>query len=87
MLKKSASRVLAGTLPPHHLGGVHQRAAPYPARREPQRLNVRVEYDSPQDAAGSPSRRRAQIWRHLFVTPCALLEDTGRSPSRARAQT
>ena len=24
-----------GTLPPHHLGGVHRRAVPYSARREP----------------------------------------------------
>jgi hypothetical protein len=30
-------------------------------------------YDSPQDTAGSPSRRRAQTWRSLFVAPCASL--------------
>ena len=30
-------------------------------------------YASAQDTAGSPSRRRAQSWRHLFVTPCASL--------------
>ena len=29
-----------GTLPPHHLGGVHKLAALYSARREPQRLDV-----------------------------------------------
>jgi hypothetical protein len=28
------------TQPPHHLGGVHERAALYSARREPQWLNV-----------------------------------------------
>jgi hypothetical protein len=29
------------TQPPHHLGGVHMRAVPYSAWREPQKLNVR----------------------------------------------
>jgi len=35
------------TLPPHHLGGVHKRDARYSARREPQKLTVPQEYDSP----------------------------------------
>ncbi len=35
------------TRPPHRLGGVHKRDARYSARREPQRLTVRPEYDSP----------------------------------------
>ena len=35
------------TRPPHRLGGVHKRDARYSARREPQRLTVRHEYDSP----------------------------------------
>ena len=30
-------------------------------------------YASSQDTADSPTRRRAQTWRHLFVTPCASL--------------
>ncbi|HEU5091779.1 MAG TPA: hypothetical protein VFT30_03795, partial [Nitrospira sp.] len=30
------------TQPSHHLDGVHQRATPYSARREPQRLRVRA---------------------------------------------
>jgi hypothetical protein len=29
-----------------------------------------------QETAGSPSRRRAQTWRHLFIAPCALREAT-----------
>ena len=35
------------TLPPHRLGGVHKRDARYSARREPQKLTVQREYDSP----------------------------------------
>ena len=27
-----------------------------------------------EETAGSPSRRRAQTWRSLFIAPCALRE-------------
>ena len=41
-----------------------------------------LQYVSAQDTAGSPTRRRAQTWRHLFVTPCALLRPrSGRGAS------
>jgi len=39
--EKDRQRRSRRTLPPHRLGGVHRRAAPYSARREPQRLTVR----------------------------------------------
>ena len=31
-----------------------------------------------QEPAGSPTRRRAQTWRSLFIAPCALREATGK---------
>ena len=42
-------------------------------------------YDSPQDTAGSPSRRRAQTWRHLFVMPGASLRPHSRNGASRRA--
>ncbi|WHZ26680.1 MAG: hypothetical protein OJF51_001476 [Nitrospira sp.] len=39
-VEKVRQRRSRKTQPPHHLGGVHKRAALYSARREPQRLNV-----------------------------------------------
>src|SRR5262245_23262594 len=37
--------------------------------------------------AASPSRRRAQAWRSLFIAPCALLGFTWRKPSGIPAAT
>ena len=31
-----------------------------------------------QEPAGSPTRRRAQTWRSLFIAPCALRETIGK---------
>src|SRR5262245_18979328 len=66
MIKKSASCVLASL-----------RGSTYGLGKRlfRQAMGGRVEkiYASPQDTAGSPSRRRAQPWCHLFVTPCASL--------------
>ncbi|WP_447976956.1 efflux RND transporter permease subunit [Candidatus Nitrospira bockiana] len=44
----------------------------------------RAELSTPEDTAGSPSRRRAQAWRHLFVTPGASALST--PDSRLRTQ-
>jgi hypothetical protein len=48
-----------GTPPPHHLGGVHKRAAPYSARREPQKLNVPESKTNPK---AMPGERRGSAW-------------------------
>jgi hypothetical protein len=37
-----------------------------------------------QEPAGSPTRRRAQTWRSLFIAPCALREATGKGRVLAR---
>ena len=43
----------------------------------------RTEYVSAQDTAASPTRRRAQTWRSLFVAPCASLRPClGKGESR-----
>jgi hypothetical protein len=40
------------------------------------------QYVSAQDTTGSPPRRRAQMWHHLFVAPCASLRHrSGRGAS------
>jgi len=37
-----------------------------------------------EETAGSPSRRRAQTWRSLFIAPCALREASGNGRVLAR---
>ncbi|MEP6887948.1 MAG: hypothetical protein ABI945_06455 [Nitrospirales bacterium] len=37
-----------------------------------------------QEPAGSPTRRRAQTWRSLFIAPCALREAHGKGRVLAR---
>ena len=81
LLIKSASSVLAGHCPPHHLGGVHKRAVLYSARRETSEANVQPGHTPAPTGDGWAGENRV---RFASSRAAALLDGLSEQPSDAR---